>query len=1475
MSTISKVKLERATTWLSKSLGRLAEVPDRSAEASNLLEEVSGIRSVLCEFTQLLVIEPDLRIEPALSGEITSRQLDQICISLDLLASMLQVPSNIDSLELWVSDFADTHRFLPPPEDHSTPDERDALERDFKVLRRIALRLNRHDFSKLIKSSWSEQADILKLVHSQIRGARLSLMIIIQHLITSRIRIWMQDYGSYSIESGLTPENLRSLTANGTSTPAAMMLPTATQEVDTGLQDRLSTILNNLSDQTLKAGDLNTRVSLSRSAVYRTSYLALANLIETGKEPNEEHECTSHIEGTPIFRSPAWLAPFIGRFVLRKLHKRGSSCAEHQYPSWMSHTGWRAIFSVEHHCGGASLKRGDECQVMESVRDGDIQATDIGAAGSFLISLASYALSFSRPEIARLLLHNVLLSESCLSWSARVYIERELMREFANEWSPSSLPSWLIDVGMETSSIPANRVLQAVLKREYSFFDHDVDTHLDILDGRGYSPLHLAVVLNDVKMVEILCHKGAAVQFPDTMMRKTPLHSICEMSTFDQRIGVLLYDHGAEIDFQDAMGRTPLHYAVIRCLPEAVKFLLSLGADPNIRDFARGDTVLNMIPSIVPTDDSHRGILKDLILAGADLNLADDSGSTPLMNAIKNPDTRIFIDLHQAGASCNNLDAEGKSVLHYAAIWASSELISYMTRACSVKVNPELADKRGKLPMDYMRMATSMERPWCCGAINRTEEDCALFNSFFSGIDTSDHRLYSCSKFDETVAHNESASFVSQSKADVSVFATTLPRWPLAEYATISEDPKQKVSGLESFDTSTSQTYHLTDIRQKPPSDLTSTSTSSEVEQEDQVSSAASDNVFTTAEGADISTAASSIVAALPPHSLQSALKGLATIISQHVETSKVLRLAAEDDTITFRRYNRALKLCFRRFALDFGAEARDHPNAVLFLQRYADVVATATVEMMSIPFASKETRKWSMKVNRSEYWEGFLEDEFIQNGQDLHKLTHGQQTFMFQDLEEHNLPRFGDLILQTKVMGSNALACLPRNIRDLIDPPFVLLASKLVDQALQQRIQQETGFDDYKVELLSIVAELAHSRPSHLGVETGGQNSWANSAKLGVERVTGESWNWWPLSRPDKPLRAGEAQIIWTCNCGDYRSANVPRRLAQNLKRVVENYFPNQSQPSGSELAGEVLQLAALPPVEESSTQARPSNSSPTGDPAQTNAHAAPPEHIQSNQSEGKYGEEDKTRPRYIFLMVNSGRFHLGQLQANKFDTGTFAKELRAEYKKLRGFWRQWLSISTFSHCDFVKFEKFCPSQYAHRGTGLPDRDPHAKDYYYHPRPPQCSNPPISPEEFRHIFYFYARSGIVLEAGTQIMPLAAVAQGPSYRLRIFWGKLPALFAKLRDGKLPSDTVPKIPQRFRYFEEQHTNREELWGLYAREERSALMVLIYVLVFLMPWFAFCFIYIFGLDGERPGLQDATTPLTISLTSVSLFLAWLLK
>lgn len=116
-----------------------------------------------------------------------------------------------------------------------------------------------------------------------------------------------------------------------------------------------------------------------------------------------------------------------------------------------------------------------------------------------------------------------------------------------------------------------------------------------------------------------------------------------------------------------------------------------------------------------------------------------------------------------------------------------------------------------------------------------------------------------------------------------------------------------------------------------------------------------------------------------------------------------------------------------------------------------------------------------------------------------------------------------------------------------------------------------------------------------------------------------------------------------------------------------------------------------------------------------------------------------NRFQEKFIFLMGTSNSLQLQQITSTKQCTRTFAADLREGYRKLRGFWRYWLSVYVFSHCEFFEFEKFGTSLFTEIGEGLPP-DLVVPEYFYHPRPAQGPRP-ISPKEFQHIYYHHHTS--------------------------------------------------------------------------------------------------------------------------------------
>ena len=161
-------------------------------------------------------------------------------------------------------------------------------------------------------------------------------------------------------------------------------------------------------------------------------------------------------------------------------------------------------------------------------------------------------------------------------------------------------------------------------------------------------------------------------------------------------------------------GETPLHLAIIHRNIEMCELLIEGGADVNVTDgdggtplhyaTKRGHTVqlpTAIIQVLIAVDTE---IVKLLINAGADVNKEDD-GYTALHFATDMGHTEIVKLLINAGADVNIKDgpAYGRTPLHYATYKGYTEIVQLLIDA---GVNVNIKDGHGRTPL---HMASNME----------------------------------------------------------------------------------------------------------------------------------------------------------------------------------------------------------------------------------------------------------------------------------------------------------------------------------------------------------------------------------------------------------------------------------------------------------------------------------------------------------------------------------------------------------------------------------------------------------------------------------------------------------------------------------------------------------------------------------------------------------------------------------------------
>ena len=131
---------------------------------------------------------------------------------------------------------------------------------------------------------------------------------------------------------------------------------------------------------------------------------------------------------------------------------------------------------------------------------------------------------------------------------------------------------------------------------------------VDVRDGGGHTPLHLAAATNMCDVAEVLLEYGANVN-AENHSGATPLHLTAWFNS--KETAELLVERGAQIDSKDAAGNTPLHIAIADD---------SLDAPPGV-----------FIPhGSCCSRDGKNVVLNFLVEKGADIRAKNSDGHTPL-----------------------------------------------------------------------------------------------------------------------------------------------------------------------------------------------------------------------------------------------------------------------------------------------------------------------------------------------------------------------------------------------------------------------------------------------------------------------------------------------------------------------------------------------------------------------------------------------------------------------------------------------------------------------------------------------------------------------------------------------------------------------------------------------------------------------------------------------------------------------------
>lgn len=199
----------------------------------------------------------------------------------------------------------------------------------------------------------------------------------------------------------------------------------------------------------------------------------------------------------------------------------------------------------------------------------------------------------------------------------------------------------------------------------------DVNAAYDEYENRS---LLDASYQGNLDLVKMLVEAGADVNLSDGCGVVPLVRAIVSWHETDEVVKYLI-ECGANVNACEGESWTPLEAAVHENASDIVKMLLDAGANPYVIDSDFGDSLL-----MQAAEDGNPKCVKLILGLGVDINHRNHDGETALLYAVNRRLPHIVLDLLRAGANPNIKDNAGTSPLAFALTYKNYECAEILLR---------------------------------------------------------------------------------------------------------------------------------------------------------------------------------------------------------------------------------------------------------------------------------------------------------------------------------------------------------------------------------------------------------------------------------------------------------------------------------------------------------------------------------------------------------------------------------------------------------------------------------------------------------------------------------------------------------------------------------------------------------------------------------------------------------------------------